>query len=92
MRKARLTGGFVGLVTLLFAMNALADSHEEERGAISDVWIFAVKRGMEAEFTVAMKEHIAVRKEMGEPRKWYGYRAEVGHHPGLIMYRSASMS
>ena len=92
MRKTRLTGGLVGFVALLFAFNALAEGHEEERGAISDVWVFAVKRGMEEQFTTAMKEHIAVRKEMGEARVWYAYRAEVGHHPGLVMYRSAPMS
>ena len=92
MRNTKLAGGLVGFVALLFSFNALADAHEEERGAISDVWVFAVKRGMEEEFDTAMKEHIAVRKEMGEPRTWYGYRAEVGHHPGLIMYRSTPMS
>lgn len=92
MKKLKVTGGLVGLVALLFSFSALADEHEDERGAISDVWIFAVKRGMEAEFTTAMKEHIAVRKEMGEPRSWYAYRAEVGHHPGLVMYRSEPMS
>ena len=92
MRNLKLAGGFVGLVALLFSINALADGHEEDRGAISDVWIFAVKRGMEDEFTAAMTEHIAARQEMGEPRTWYGYRAEVGHHPGLVMYRSPPMS
>jgi hypothetical protein len=92
MRKIRLAGGVVGFMVLLFSISALAEGHEEERGAISDVWIFAIKRGMETEFTTAMKEHIAVRKKMGESRTWYGYRAEVGHHPGLVMYRSTSMS
>ncbi|MGI9225527.1 MAG: hypothetical protein ACR2QX_13670 [Woeseiaceae bacterium] len=92
MTKARLTGGLVGFVALLFSINTLAEGHEEERGAISDVWVLAVKRGMETEFTAAMKEHIAARKEMGESREWYAYRAEVGHHPGLVMYRSAPMS
>ena len=92
MRKTRVIGGLVGVVALLFSINALADGHEEDRGAISDVWVFAIKRGMETEFTTAMKEHIAVRKKMGEPRTWYGYRAEVGHHPGLVMYRSTPMS
>ena len=92
MRKTSLAGGLVGFVALLFSINALAEGHEEERGAISDVWIIAVKRGMEADFTAAMKEHIAVRKEMGESRTWYAYRAEVGHHPGLVMYRSTPMS
>ena len=72
MRNTKLAGGLVGFVALLFSFNALADAHEEERGAISDVWVFAVKRGMEEEFDTAMKEHIAVRKEMGEPRTWYG--------------------
>ena len=92
MRRTRLTGGLVGFVALLFSINALADGHEEERGAISDVWVLALKRGMESEFTTAMKEHMAARKEMGEERAWYAYRAEVGHHPGVIMYRSAPMS
>ena len=92
MRITRLAGALAGIVALLFSFNAFADAHEEEPGAISDVWIFAVKRGMEDEFTTAMKEHIAVRKEMGEPRKWYAYRAEVGKHPGLVMYRSTPMS
>lgn len=92
MINNRVAGGLVGFVALLFSITALADAHEEDRGAISDVWIFAIKRGMESDFTTAMKEHIAVRKEMGEPRTWYGYRAEVGHHPGLVMYRSTPMS
>lgn len=92
MRKSKLTGSLVALVALLFSINTLADGHEEDRGAISDVWVFAIKRGMESEFTAAMKEHIAARKEMGEPRTWYGYRAEVGDHPGLVMYRSTPMS
>ena len=92
MMKKRLTGGLVGLTALLFSMTALADGHEEGPGAISDVWVLALKRGMEIEFEAAMKEHIAARKEMGEERVWYAYRAEVGHHPGLIMYRSAPMS
>jgi len=92
MSKTRLAGGLVGFVALLFSFGALADEHEEERGAISDVWIFKIKRGMEDEFTDAMKKHIAVRKEMGESRSWSAYRAEVGKHPGLIMYRSPPMS
>lgn len=92
MRNKKLAGGLVGFVALLFSVNALADAHEEERGAISDVWIFAIKRGMEGDFMEAMQEHMAVRKEMGEGRTWYGYHAEVGHHPGLVMYRSAPMS
>ena len=92
MSKTRLAGGLVGIVALLFSINALADEHEEEPGAISDVWVMAIKRGMEAEFTAAMKEHMAVRAELGEPRAWNAYRAEVGHHPGLVMYRSAPMS
>ena len=92
MRNTRLAGGLVAIVALLFSVTALADGHEEDRGMISDVWVFAIKRGMEGEFTTAMQEHIAARKKMGEPRTWYGYRAEVGHHPGLVMYRSAPMS
>ncbi|MCG8370417.1 MAG: hypothetical protein MJA32_07905 [Proteobacteria bacterium] len=92
MRKTRLAGGLAGFTALLFSFNALADAPEDERGAISDVWVFAVKRDREAEFTAAMKEHIAVRKELGEPRKWHAYRAEVGKHPGLIMYRSPPTS
>ena len=92
MSKTRLTGALAGFVALLFAFNAFADGHEDEAGAISDVWVFAIKRGMEDEFGAAMSEHIAARKDMGEPRTWYAYRAEVGHHPGLIMYRSAPMS
>ncbi len=92
MRNSRLTGGLVGLVALLFSLSAFADAHEEEPGAISDVWVFAVKRGMENDFTAAMKEHMAARKEMGEPRTWLAYRAEVGDKPGIIMYRSIPMS
>ena len=92
MRRRKLTGVLVGFVALLFSINALADEHDQSPGAISDVGVFAVKRGKEAEFTAAMKEHIVARKEMGEGRHWYGYRAEVGHHPGVIMYRSAPMS
>ena len=92
MKNQRLAGGLVGFVALLFSITAFADGHEEERGAISDVWVFAIKRGMEGEFMTAMKEHIAVRKNMGEGRTWYAYSAEVGQHPGLVMYRSAPMS
>lgn len=87
-----MAGGLAGFVALLLSFNAFAEAHEEERGAISDVWVFAVKRGMEEKFDAAMKEHIAVRKDMGEPRNWYAYRAEVGRHPGLVMYRSEPMS
>ena len=92
MRRKILAGGLVGFVALLFSINALADEHEEGPGAISDVWILAVKRGMEDDFATAMKEHMAVRKELGEERDWYAYRAEVGDNPGLIMYRSAPTS
>lgn len=92
MRNTRLAGVLAGFVALLLSFTAFADEHEEGPGAISDVWVFAIKRGMEGEFDAAMKEHIAARKEMGEPRHWYAYRAEVGDHPGLIMYRSAPMS
>lgn len=92
MKNLRLTGYIAGFVALLFSINALAEGHEEDRGAISDVWIFAIKRGMEGDFTTAMQEHIGARKEMGESRIWYGYRAEVGDHPGLVMYRSSPMS
>ena len=92
MKRTRLTGGLVGLLALLLSVNVFADGHEGGPGDISDVWIFKLKRGMETEFTTAMQEHMAARKEMGESRTWYAYRAEVGHHPGLIMYRSAPMS
>lgn len=92
MRKSGLTGGVVGFMALLLSFGVLADGHDEERGAISDVWIFSLKRGMEDDFAAAMKDHMAIRKEMGEPRVWYGYRAEVGQHPGLVMYRSEPMS
>ena len=92
MRNTRLAGGLVAIVALLFSITAFADGHEEDRGMISDVWVFAIKRGMEGDFMAAMKEHIAARKEMGEERTWYAYSAEVGHHPGLVMYRSAPTS
>ncbi len=92
MKRARFAGGLVGLVTLLFSFNAFADAHEEEPGAISDVWVFALKRGMEEEFAAKMKDHMAARKEMGESRTWLAYRAEVGDKPGIIMYRSMPMS
>lgn len=93
MRRTRFAGGLVGLVALLLSFNAFADEHEEEgANAISDVWVFALKRGMEDKFAAAMAEHMAFRKENGETRTWNAYRAEIGHHPGLIMYRSAPMS
>jgi hypothetical protein len=92
MSKTGLTGGFVGCMAFLFSVGVFADNHEEDRGAISDVWVLAIKRGMESEFTSAMAEHMAARKEMGEERVWYAYRAEVGQHPGLVMYRSEPMS
>ena len=92
MIRTRLTGGLVGLLALLLSVSVFADGHAEAPGDISDVWIFKLKRGTETEFESAMKEHMAARKEMGESRTWYAYRAEVGHHPGLVMYRSAPMS
>ena len=64
-----------------------AEGHEE-RGELTDVWIVVPKRGMEAEFAAAVKEHMTFRKEAGEERDWNTFRSVVGYHPNHFQFRA----
>jgi hypothetical protein len=75
---------------LVLPLGALADSHEapEEPAPLSDVWIIAIKGGMDAKFTEAAKKHMAFRAKAGESRTWMGYRQVIGDKLNVVQYRA----
>jgi hypothetical protein len=92
MNRELIIGLVAGVVLLLSPLAVLADGHEEERGAISDVWLVVPKKGMGGEFGSAVAEHMKFRKAQGEPRAWYAYGVAAGNRPEVIMFRSEPMS
>lgn len=81
-----------GAALILSPLALAADEHEEERGAISDVWIVVPKKGMGGEFGAAVATHMKFRKEQGEPLAWYAYGVAAGNRPEVIMFRSEPIS
>ncbi|MBT8089896.1 MAG: hypothetical protein KJO01_06790 [Gammaproteobacteria bacterium] len=77
-------------VTLVLPLGALADQHEaaEEPAPLSDVWMIAVKGGMDAKFTEAVKKHMAFRAKAGESRTWMAYRQVIGDKLNAVAYRA----
>jgi hypothetical protein len=55
---------------------------------LSDVWMMAVKQGMDTEFAAAMAAHIQFRLDAGESRDWDAFRVAVGHNFGPVQYRA----
>jgi len=88
MKKSSLIVSIAGIAALILPLSLLAQDQEEEQGPLADVWVVVAKRGMEAQFSEAMKAHMAFRAEAEEMRDWQAYRVVVGHHLNLIQFRS----
>jgi hypothetical protein len=52
-----------------------------------DIWVMTPKEGSSAEFSKALAEHMAVRKENGDPRVWSAYTPLLGDDLGRVAVR-----
>lgn len=66
-------------VSLMATPSAFADSHEEAPN-LADTWYVIVQPGHYDEFEDALKAHLAVRAEAGDPREWHTFSPVIGKH------------
>jgi len=68
----------------LLPLGAMA---EDEPGPLAEMWLVTTKTGHQGDFQAALKEHMAVRAEHGDPWKWQTYTANVGKHLDQVAIR-----
>lgn len=76
-------GLFAGLLCLL-PLSAMA---EDEPGPLAEMWLVTTKTGQQGDFQAALKEHMAVRSEHGDPWNWQTYTVAVGKNLNQIAIR-----
>lgn len=85
MRKVSL---IASLAVLLLPLGILAESHEDERPPLNDVWLVVPKQGMVGQFEDAVRTHMAFRADAGESRSWNVYRPVLGDNLNVYHFRS----
>ncbi|MBT8086134.1 MAG: hypothetical protein HKN35_13430 [Woeseia sp.] len=77
-------------VLILFAATPLSvlAEHHEKQPELDDVWMVLPKKGMEAEFSEAVKAHMEWRERQGESRGWDAYTVVLGDNPNIYMFRA----
>ena len=88
MRKLSIAS-FIGLALLALPLALWAQ--DDERAALSDVWLVMPKSGMQGQFEDAVKTHMAFRTDAGETRAWDTYGVALGSNPLLYQFRAGSM-
>ena len=79
------------LLALLFLPAwCVADDHDNEKPEqmIADSWVAVPKAGHESEFEEALKAHLALRTERGDPRTWHVYVPVTGKDLNRYVIRS----
>jgi hypothetical protein len=71
---------FYSLLIILLIMPAwcAADDHEKMPQVMADSWSMIPKKGHESEFEEALKAHLKMRHEKGDPRHWDTWVAVTG--------------
>ncbi len=73
------------LAALLLAFGTTAIAQDEPAGNIVEMWTFHVAKDNNAEFEEAMKAHVALRKEAGDPFHWETYTKHTGSLAGYYV-------
>lgn len=68
----------LALAALLLASGTTAIAQDEPAGNLTEVWTFHVAKDNSAEFEAAVKAHVALRKEAGDPFRWETYTRNTG--------------
>ncbi len=76
------------LVLLLFPALCVADNHEKKPQLIADSWSVTPKADHGNEFEEALKAHLAMRAEKGDPREWHVYVPVTGDDLNRYVIRS----
>jgi hypothetical protein len=76
------------LFSLAMPMSVMAQDEEASPPSLSDVWVMIPKAGHATDFEAAFKEHLAARKEAGDPRNWHTYTPVIGDDltPYVVRY------
>lgn len=88
MRKTSFAVTLTAAVALFLPYIVSAEHHEDERKPLTEVWMVVPKKGMEAEFSAAVQDHMAFRVESGEERQWMGFRVALGQNVSVVQLRS----
>jgi hypothetical protein len=78
----------IGLSLLLFFTAPAALMAQETAGNLSESWTMTVKRGQQAAFETALKNHVKVRSESGDPRNWQVYVPVTGTEMSRYVIRA----
>lgn len=89
MRKLSIAS-LIGLAMLALPLTLWAQ--DDERPAISDVWLVMPKQGMGTQFEDAVRQHMAFRADAGETRNWQTYGVALGSNPMLYQFRAGGMT
>ncbi len=86
--KMLLSGLLAGAFYLL-PLSAMAD---EEPGPLAEMWLVTVDISDMGKFQSALKDHLALRTEKGDPWKWQVYTTVVGENLDQIAIRYCCIS
>lgn len=75
----------LALAALLLASGTTAFAQDEPAGNLTEMWTFHVAKENNAEFEEAMKAHVALRKEAGDPFHWETYIKHTGSLKGYYV-------
>lgn len=77
MQKA-LIRSLTSLAALLVLTASASVLAQDPAGNLTESWVMTVKQGQQAAFEAAMKVHVAVRADSGDPRFWNVYVPATG--------------
>lgn len=75
----------LALAALLLAFGNTAIAQDEPAGNLVEMWTFHVAKDNNAAFAEAMKAHLALRKEAGDPFRWETYTRNTGSLAGYYV-------
>lgn len=78
---------FLSLVAVALLLAPAAVSAQDSPPPLAEMWILHPKPEHGDEFRAAVKEHMAFRKENGDPRAWQAYTPMLGDALGRLAVR-----
>lgn len=77
----------LGLFSALLCFLPLTVMAEDESPPLAEMWLITTKTGQDGAFRAALKEHMAVREQHGDPWNWQTYTVSVGKNIGQVAIR-----
>ena len=78
----------LSVLAVLFFMLPATSMAEDSPAPLSEMWVASPKAGQAKEFYAALAEHMALRSESGDPRKWQTFTPMLGDNLDRVAMRT----